>query len=184
LFNTLYHSPRTIGRHENSLLAESLRRYLEHLAAQGAALYTIRTAAGVIYHATVLMHLDESSPVERKDVEHAAKRWAHRWYRNAGNRGLDQTDIEFRQNSCNWLRFAGRLRESDRVPTPHQQEIDALCQYIDVERELSPKTVESARQSLIKFFPQTKKKQLINFRIESVERYFILLGKKGWPRAQ
>jgi hypothetical protein len=55
MFNTLYRCPRTIARHENSPLAESRRRYLEHLAAQGAALHTIRAAAGAIYRATVLL---------------------------------------------------------------------------------------------------------------------------------
>jgi hypothetical protein len=152
MFNTLYRCTRIIARHENAPLADSRRRYLEHLATQGAALHTIRAAAGVIDRATILMKLDESSPVERKDVERAAKRWAHRWYRNASSRGPDLTDKEFRQTTCNWLRFAGRLRESDRVPAPHQQEIDALCQYMDNERGLSPKTIESVRQSLRKFF--------------------------------
>ena len=155
MFNTIYRCPRTIARHEHGPLSESRRRYLEHLAAQGAAIHTIRAAAGVIYRATILLKLDESSPVERKDVDRAAKRWAHRWYRNASSRGPDQTDKEFRQTTCNWLRFAGRLRDSDRPPAPHQQEINALCQYLDVERGLSPKTIESVRQSLRKFFQQT-----------------------------
>lgn len=183
MFNNLYRCPRTIARHENSPLAESRRRYLEHLSAEGAAVHTIRAAAGVIYRATILMKLDESSPVERKDVERAAKRWAHRWYRNASSRWPDQTDKEFRQTTCNWLRFAGRLRESDRVPVPHHQEVDVLCQYMDAERGLSPKTIQSVRQSLMKFFQHTKKKQLITFRIADVEHYFIFLGKKGWTRA-
>ena len=87
MFDTLYRCPRTIARHENGLLAESRRRYLEHLAAQGAAIHTIRAAAGVIYRATMMMRLDESSPVERRDVERAAKHWAQRWYRNASSRG-------------------------------------------------------------------------------------------------
>jgi hypothetical protein len=68
MFKTLYRCPRTVTRHENGPLAESRRRYLEHLAAQGAAIHTIRAAAGVIYRATIMMELDESSPVERKDV--------------------------------------------------------------------------------------------------------------------
>jgi hypothetical protein len=87
MFNTLYRCPRTIARHENGPLADSRRRYLEHLAAQGAAIHTIRAAAGVIYRAATMMKLDDSSQVERKDVERAAKRWAHRWYRNASSRG-------------------------------------------------------------------------------------------------
>jgi hypothetical protein len=75
------------------------------------------------------MKLDDSSPVERKEVECAAKRWAHHSYRNASCRSPEQTDRESRQTTCNWLRFAGRLRESDRTPAPHQQEIDALCRH-------------------------------------------------------
>ena len=31
MFNNLYRCPRTIARHENGPLAESRRRYLEHL---------------------------------------------------------------------------------------------------------------------------------------------------------
>ena len=34
MFNTLYRCPSTIARHENGLLHESRRRYLEYLAAQ------------------------------------------------------------------------------------------------------------------------------------------------------
>ena len=182
MFNTLYRCARTVARHENAPLAESRRRYLEYLAAQGAAIHTIRAAAVVIYRATILMKLDESSPVERKEVERAAKRWAHRWYRNASSRGPDQTDKEFRQTTCNWLRFADRLRESDRPPAPHQQEIDALCRYMDVERGLSPATIATQRHYLKKFFNHTRKKQLGTLRIADVERFFVFLGKEGWTR--
>jgi integrase/recombinase XerD len=183
MFKTLYRCPRTVARHENGPLAESRRGYLEHLAAQGAANHTIRAAAGVIYRATMMMKLDESSPVERKDIERAAERWAHRWYRNASSRGPDQTDKEFRQTTCKWLRFAGRLQESDRVPAPHQQEIDAFCCYMEVERGLSPATIATQRHYLKKFFKYTRKKQLSKLRITDVERFFVFLGKEGWTRA-
>src|SRR6266702_7272333 len=147
MFNILYRCPRTIARHETGPLHESRRRYLEHLAAQGAALHTITAAAGIIYRAAIWMKLDESGPVERKDVERAAKRWAHRSYRNASSRGPEQTDQEFRQTTCNWLRFSGRLQESDRSPAPHQREIDTLCRYMEVERGLSPATIATAWES-------------------------------------
>jgi hypothetical protein len=68
MFKTLYRCPRTVARHENGPLHESRLRYLEHLAAQGAALHTITAAAGIIYRAAIWMKLDESGPVERKDV--------------------------------------------------------------------------------------------------------------------
>lgn len=97
MFNILYRCPRTVARHENGPLHESRRCYLEHVAAQGAALHTLRAAAGIIYRAAIWMKLDESSPVERQEVESAAKRWAHRSYRNASCRSPEQTDKEFRQ---------------------------------------------------------------------------------------
>jgi integrase/recombinase XerD len=182
MFNILYRCPRTVARHENGPLHESRGLYLEHLAAQGAALHTLRGAAGIIYRAAIWMKLDESSPVERKEIERAAKRWAHRSYRNASCRGPQQTDKEFRQTTCNWLRFAGRLRESDRALAPHQQEIDALCRSMDAERGLSPATIATVRHSLRKFFKHTRVQQLSRLKIADVERFFVLLGKQGWTR--
>jgi len=61
MFNTLYRSSCTVARHENPPLAESRRRYLDHLAAQGAAIHTSRAAAGIIYRAMMMMKMDESS---------------------------------------------------------------------------------------------------------------------------
>ena len=147
-----------------------------------AALHTITAAAGIIYRAAIWMKLDESGPVERKDVERAAKRWAHRSYRNASSRGLEQTDKEFRQTTCNWLRFADRLRESDRAAAPHQQEIDALCRYMELEQGLSPATIATARHNFSKFFKHTRTRQLSKLRITDVERFLALLGKQGWTR--
>jgi integrase/recombinase XerD len=182
MFNILYRCPRTVARHENGPLHESRRCYLEHLSAQGAALHTLRGAAGIIYRAAIWMKLDESSPVERKEIGCAAKRWAHRSYRNASCRGPQQTDKEFRQTTCNWLRFAGRLRESDRIPAPHQQEIDALCRSMDAERGLSPATIATVRHSLRKFSKHTRVQQLSRLKIAEVERFLVLLGKQGWTR--
>jgi hypothetical protein len=116
MFKTLCLCPRTLARHENGPLQESRRRYLEQLAAQGAALHTLRGAAGIIYRAAIWMNQAQWN-AKRSSVP--AKRWSHRSYRNASCSCPQQTDKEFRQTTCNWLRFVGRLRESDRLPAPH-----------------------------------------------------------------
>jgi hypothetical protein len=41
------------------------------------------------------MKLDESSPVEHKNAERTAKRWAHRSHRNASCRGPEPTTRSF-----------------------------------------------------------------------------------------
>jgi hypothetical protein len=56
MFNILYRCPRTVARHKNGPLHESRRRYLDHLSAQGAALHTLRGAAGIIYRAARNTH--------------------------------------------------------------------------------------------------------------------------------
>src|SRR5216683_592930 len=130
MFKTLYRCPRTISRHENGPLYESRRHYLDHLAAQGATRRTIRGAAEVIYRAAIYMRLDSSSPVERTDVEQAAKDWANRPFGNANLVAPGHAMKEFRLVMCSWLRFAGRLKEPGRVPGPRQCEIDTYCRYI------------------------------------------------------
>lgn len=82
MFKTLYRCARTAARHESGPAAKSRLAYLEHLAAGGATLHSLRANAGVIYRSAVYMNLDESSPVERAAVEEAARAWAHRHYRN------------------------------------------------------------------------------------------------------
>ena len=106
MFKTLYCCPRTIARHENGHLYESRCAYLEHLAAQGSSRKTLRVAAEVIYRAAVYLRLDSSSPVERSDVERAAKDWATRPYGNGNQIGPERVIKRFRLIVCGWLRFA------------------------------------------------------------------------------
>src|SRR3989442_333244 len=85
MFNTIYRCPRTIARHESGPLRDSRLRYLEHLVAQGAAIHTLQIAAEVTYRASICMRLDESSPVERTEIERDAHKKSQRAWPLAGN---------------------------------------------------------------------------------------------------
>jgi integrase/recombinase XerD len=169
MFKTLYRCARTAARHESGPAAKSRLAYLEHLAAGGSTLHTLRATAGVIFRSAVYMNLDESSPVERAAVEEAASAWAHRHYRNTMAKGPEQTEREFRLVTCCWLRFAGRLQEPARPPTPHQAELDAYCRYMTEERGLAQATVTTARSELPKFLKYTTGKTLKQMRLADVE---------------
>lgn len=148
MFKTLYRCSRTISRHENGPLYESRRNYLEHLAAQGSSLKTLRVAAEVIYRAAVYMRLDSSTQVERSEVEQAAKDWATRPYGNGNQIGPERVLKRVRLIVCGWLRFDGLLHEPNRAPCPHQAEVDAYCRYMAEDRGLSPATIATARHHL------------------------------------
>ena len=62
--------------------------------------------------------------------------------------GTEGTEKEFRYITCRWLRYAGRLQEPSRAPTPHQAELDAYCRYMTEERGLAQATVTTARSEL------------------------------------
>jgi hypothetical protein len=65
------------------------------------------------------------------------------------------------------------------VSALHQEEIDALCHYMDVERGLSPATIATARHRLEKFFKHIRTRQLSNLSIADVERFLALLTRFG-----
>jgi integrase/recombinase XerD len=182
MFKTLYRCARTAARHESGPAAKSRLAYLEHLAAGGSTLHTLRATAGVIFRSAVYMNLDESSPVERAAVEEAASAWAHRHYQNTMAKGPEQTEREFRLVTCCWLRFAGRLQEPARPSTPHQAELDAYCRYMAEERGLAQATVTTARSELPKFLRYTTGKTLKQMRLADVEIFLAHLGEEGWTR--
>ena len=182
MFKTLYRCARTAARHENGPAARSRVAYLEHLAAGGATLHCLRANAGVLYRAAVCMNLDDASPVERTAVESAARDWAHRRYFNAMTSGPEGTEKEFRYITCRWLRFAGRLQEPARPPTPHRAELDAYCRYMTEERGLAQATVTTVRSELAKFLKYTAGKTLKQMRLADVEIFLAHLGEEGWTR--
>ena len=137
MFRTLYRCGRTVARHENGPAARSRLAYLEYLAEGGSTLHCLRANAGVLYRAAVCMNLDDTSLVERAAVEKAATEWAHRKFLNAMASSPEPTEKEFRYITCRWLRFAGRLQEPTRPPSPHQAELDAYCRYMTEERGLA-----------------------------------------------
>jgi len=144
MFKTLYSCPLTVTRHENGPLHEARRRYLDHLAKQGASRSMLLRASGVMYRAAVRMHLDESSPVDENAVLVAAKEWANRKDGNPNRRVARYTEREFQQITCDWLRFSGRLL-SRRPAVQHQREIDQLCLYLEKERGLASASIQGKR---------------------------------------
>src|ERR1700735_2572150 len=182
MFTTLYRCARTAARHASGPAAQSRLAYLEHLAAGGSTLHTLRATAGVIFRSAGYMNLDDSSPVESAAVEKAAKAWAHRPYLNTMAKGPEQTEREFRLVTCCWLRFAGRLREPSQPPTSPQAELDAYCRHMTEERGLAQATVTTTRSELPKFLKYTSGKTLKQMRLADVEIFLAHLGEQGWTR--
>ncbi len=182
MFKVLYRCNRTIERHINSPLADSRRRYLEHLAAGGASPSMMRNAAALMYRAVQLLDLETDRPVKRSEVERAAKEWAGRAYPHAGENGANTAEGDFRHAVCAWLKHEGRLLEEAPKPVPHAQKIDEYCAAMDKERGFSPATIDTARWYANLFFRHLGECKLKQLRLVDVEQFLESLGKKGWTR--
>jgi integrase len=95
----------------------------------------------------------------------------------------DLTDKEFRQTTCNWLRFAGRLRESDssaRSTSAGDRLFLSVhgCGGVTFSKDNRKRPTEHE-----KVLPAREKEATHQAQDCGVERYFIFFGKKGWTRA-
>ena len=182
MFKSLYCCARTVARHENGPAAQCRLKYLEYLAAGGSGLHSLRANARAIYRSAVCMNLDDTSPVERTAIEKAAKDWANRHYLNVFGISLEETEKEFRFITCRWLRYAGRLRQSDTQPIPHHSRIEAYCSFMVEERGLATMTAATSRCQLGKFFTYVGERPLKHLRSSDVDQFLASLGAKGWTR--
>ena len=181
MFKTLYSCPLTITRHENGPLHESRRLYLEHLAKEGASRSMLLRASGVMYRAAVRMNLDESSPVEQTAVAAAAKEWANRRDGNPNRRSAAPAEREFRQITCDWLRFAGRLQPR-QTWVQHQSKIEAFCLYLEKERGLASASIQSTGIHLKNFFKTIPKRDLNKITAAVVEDFLRQKREAGCTR--
>src|SRR5258708_26379186 len=181
MFKALYSCSLTVARHEKGPLHEARRRYLDHLAKEGASRAMLLRASGVMYRAAVRMNLDEFSAVEQSAVASAAKEWANRKDGNPNRRVAKHTEREFQQITCDWLRFAGRLRPY-RATVQHQSEIDAFCLYLEKERGLASASIKSTGANLIGFFKSIPKRELKRITVADVERFLRRKREAGCTR--
>lgn len=181
MFKAIYSCSLTVARHEDGPLHESRRRYLEHLANEGASRSMLVHASGVMYRAAMRMKLDESSPVEETAVTRAAKKWANRPNGNPNRLVAKYTERRFHQITCDWLRFLGRLRPY-RPVVQHETEIDAFCRYLEEERGLAPASIKSAGHHLRIFFKSIPKRALKRISIADIERFLKRKREAGCTR--
>jgi site-specific recombinase XerD len=138
-------------------------------------------ASGVMYRAAVRMNLDESSAIEQTAVASAAKEWANRKDGNPNRRVAKHTEREFQQITCDWLRFAGRLR-THRAAVQHQSEIDAFCLYLEKERGLASASIKCTGVNLARFFKNIPKRELKRITTADVEQFLTQKREAGCTR--
>ena len=139
MFETLFKEAQAVKRYLAAPLLQLRLCYLDHCAARGLADRTIREVARHQIQAVPLLPLEESGPIPVAAVEAAGQRWAaDRSVQRGGKR-----QRAFVTDTLRWLRFSGRLDETDPAPTPHADRLAAFADSLLRERGLSAESVRN-----------------------------------------
>ena len=95
----------------------------------------------------------------------------------ANRRVAKHTEREFEQITCDWLRFAGRLRPR-QAALHHQSEIDAFCLYLEKERGLASASIKSTGVNLARFFKGIPERKLKKLTVTDVEQFLDVNAKQ------
>jgi integrase/recombinase XerD len=136
MFEQLFERPHAVTRHCTGPLTKEREEYLRHLANQGMARMTVRSAAEYLLIVVRCLRL-EHRPGEIISVAEIA-RAAGRWGRERASSCSRRRFLRF---ATQWLEFLGRLQRISVPPAPGAEQIRAYADYMRRERALSPRTI-------------------------------------------
>lgn len=184
MFDKLFTCPRTIARHETAPYAALRSRFLEHVSQTGMCHQRVRDMAARIYKLCTSMDLDRVAEISVKELETFADKWAYRKNPVATLRDPRYTRKETLCVAKQWIRFLGRLRESDKPPCPHSDKIREFEKYLDEERGLSGGTIAARCWYIKRFFVNFGfgKYSFEQLSPNHVAKALRMAGEKGWTR--
>jgi integrase/recombinase XerD len=154
MFEQLFKRAKALARQRTWPLADERRAYLTHLAQQGMARITQRTAAFYLLIIAHQLRLAQrpSEVISLAEIQNQATRWANRPDRKTTPEGTPLARQRFIAFATAWLRFLGRLLQPPPPPPgPYADRIAAFAEYLHSERGLSPHTIQTHCKYLLSF---------------------------------
>lgn len=169
----------------DSPFVEERARYLAHLLERGWARETVVGAAGKLVSFALLVDINAAGGVTAAQVEAAADDWMkpprHYFRRDTG---AHKARTKFVNDATNWLRFLGRLKEPESSPAPYADLLAEFERFLDHERGLSPRTIQTRHAHVLAFLTWFDQQQrpLNDVTIQDVERFLALPRGRPWSR--
>ncbi len=185
MFDTLFTRPYILTRHRKSPYAESRARFLQDCSDQGYPRSSLRKIAWVLLVFSQSIDLCRPGRITRQEIEYAVAhrvRYARRPEHAADSRS---SRLLFIHVATAWLRFLGRLEESQCEPKPFANQVDNFVKFMRDERGLSPATITFRSEQVTNFLwaicrPEVS---LNAITINDVDAYLAHQGSHGWSRA-
>lgn len=184
MFDTLFHYPRVLARHCEGPAANDRERFLAHCASGGAAHSTLLSLAPELLVIARRIELDGGQSIPLVEIEAAADRWVAYQRRHHRIRTARFCRERFIQTATAWLRFLGRLQETQDEPAAFAELIHAFDHYLLEERGLSRRTIHNRCwhvQAFLHWF-SGQGSHLGELRLDQVDAFLALRRTQGWCR--
>ena len=184
MFDTLFTRPYVLARHRSSPCAESRARFLRDCADRGYPRSSLRKIAWVLLVFSQSIDLCRPGRITHQEIEHAIAhrvRYARRPEHTTDSRS---SRLLFIHVATAWLRFLGRLEESQCEPTPFANQVDDFVKYMHDERGLSSATIAFRSEQVTAFLSAIcgSKVSLSAISTNDVDAYLAHRGNNGWSR--
>lgn len=152
MFEELFTQSSTIKDYRSAPLADERLRYIVHYAERGATRYTLPMMAVNQLNLVRLLDLRGDEGVSLSRIELAAKAWSRPGGRRCSRSATPKATANFVGVAVRWLRFLGRLEESETERHTHAAEVDFYEAWMREERGLSEATIRCSCQAADQFF--------------------------------
>ena len=183
MFETLFHSPTVIARHQRAPFVEERRRYLVHGAQQGYSRAMLLLQARELLWAAHKLQMYPDLRLTLAQITAVAHDWEER--RRCGGHALNEvwTQQRFVQVTRAWLRFLGCFHVPT-APMPFAEQLDAYLTWMAHERGLAATTIEQTRRYLGQFLRWYggRGRALAAIHLTDIDAFLREGSTKGWCR--
>ena len=141
MFDQIFKCPRAIKRHLAAPFLEQRLSYLDHYAAQGASLRSLRLVAADLLSIIACLDLQPEGEISQRELEKAADRWITRPAQVYRRKDSSATRIKFLIYGRHWLDYLNRLQPVPISPCPEASFLSQFANYMKYERGLSALTI-------------------------------------------
>jgi integrase/recombinase XerD len=171
--------------HQDGAFAEERAHYLAHLLERGWARATLIGTACKLAAVAARMDITCESGVTVAQIEAAADDWMrHPRHHFRRDTGPHTARTKFVSDATNWLRFLGRLKEPECSPAPYADLSAEFERFLDQERGLSPRTINTRHVHVLAFLTWLEQQQqpFSEVTVRDVERFLAWPRSRPWSR--
>lgn len=143
MLDTLFHYPRVIRRHREGPFAAEREQYLCFCASGGAPQTTLLKIARELLVIVARIDVSGERAISLSEINAGADQWVLHQHQHNRIKSAISSRTLFVQTAKTWLNFIGRLEHPVEQTPPYAIFIADFGKYMQEERGLSPKTINS-----------------------------------------